>query len=126
MSANSHVVKRWFKRFLVAVGILAVGLIVGSFVVTPPPAETQSAAVVTDSLQRGIEASTARYTAMAKSYATENDGLQQGIEASAARYTAMAASYAAKNDGLQRSIDASAARYTAMAKYYAAKNDGLQ
>jgi hypothetical protein len=126
MSANSPVVQRWFKRSLVAVGILAVGLIVGSFVVTPPPAETQSAAVVTDSLQRGMDASAARYTAMAASYAAENDGLQRGMDASAARYTAMAASYAAKNDGLQRGIDASAARYTAMAASYAAENDSLQ
>ena len=72
MSANSPIVKRWFKRSLVAVGILAVGLIVGSFVVTPPPAETESAAVVTeneDSLQRGIDASAARYAAMAEYYA---------------------------------------------------------
>jgi len=126
MSANSPVVKRWFKRFSVAVGILAVGLILGSFVVTVPPAETQSAAVVTeneDSLQRGIDASAARYTAMAASYAAENDGLQRGIDASAARYTAMAASYAAENEGLQRGIDASAARYTAMAASYAAKEE---
>jgi hypothetical protein len=76
MSANSPVVKRWFKRFLVAVGILAVGWILGSFVVTPPSAETQSAAVVTeneDSLQRGIDASAARYTAMAASYTAKEE-----------------------------------------------------
>jgi type II secretory pathway component PulM len=101
MSANSPVVKRWFKRVLVAVGILAVGWILGSFVVTPPSAETQSAAAITeneDSLQRGIDASAARYTAMAASYAVENDDLQRGIDASAARYTAMAASYTAKEE----------------------------
>ncbi len=105
MSANSPVVKRWFKRFLIAVGILAVGLILGSFVVTVPAAETQSAAVVTeneDSIQRGIDASAARYSAMAEYYAAENDGLQRGIDASAARYTAMAAYYAAENDGIQQ------------------------
>jgi hypothetical protein len=126
MSANSPVVKRWFKRFLVAVGILAVGLIVGILVITPPPAETQSAAVVTeneDSIQRGIDASAARYTAMAKYYAVKDDGIQRGIDASAARYTAMAKYYAVKDDGLQRGIDASAARYTAMAEYYAAKGE---
>ena len=69
MSANSPVVKRWIKRFLVAMTTLAVGLIVGILVITPPSAETQSAAVVTeneDSLQRGIDASAARYTAMAE------------------------------------------------------------
>jgi hypothetical protein len=123
MSANSPVVKRWFKRFLVAMTILAVGLIVGILVVTPPPAETQSAAVVTeneDSIQRGIDASAARYSAMAAYYAVKDDDIQRGIDASAARYSAMAAYYAAKNDGIQRGIDASAARYTAMAEYYAA------
>jgi len=59
MSANPLVVKRWFKRFLIAVGILAVGLTVGSFVITVPWAETESAAVVTeneDSVRRGIDA----------------------------------------------------------------------
>ena len=59
MSANSPVVKRWFKRFLVAMTILAIGLIVSILVINPPPAETQSAAVVTeneDSVQRGIDA----------------------------------------------------------------------
>ena len=48
MSANSPVFKRWFKRSLIAVTILAVGLIVGILVITPPSAETQSAAVVTE------------------------------------------------------------------------------
>jgi hypothetical protein len=85
MSANSTLVKRWFKRSLVAVGILAVGLTVVSFVVTPPPAETESAAVVTDSIERGIDANAARYTALAASYAAEHDALQRGIDASAAR-----------------------------------------
>ena len=47
MLANSPVVKRWFKR-LVAVSILAVGLILSIFVITLPSAETQSAAVVTE------------------------------------------------------------------------------
>jgi hypothetical protein len=119
MSANSPVVKRWFKRSLVAMGILAVGLIVGILVITPPAAETESAAVVTDSIQRGIDASAARYTAMAASYAVKDDSLQRGIDASAARYSAMAASYGVKDDSIQRGIDASAARYAAMAEYYA-------
>jgi hypothetical protein len=127
MSANSPVVKRWFKRFLVAMTILAVGLIVNILVITPPPAETQSAAVVTeneDSLQSGIEADAARYTAMAEYYAAKNDGLQRSIDASAARYTAMAEYYAAKEeDRIRRSIEADAARYTAMAEYYAAKEE---
>jgi hypothetical protein len=127
MSANSPVVKRWFKRFLVAMTILAVGLILGILVITLPPAETQSAAVVTeneDSLQRSIDASAARYTAMAEYYAAKNDGLQRSIDASAARYTAMAEYYAAKEeDRIRRTIEADAARYTAMAEYYAAKGE---
>jgi hypothetical protein len=54
MSANSPVVKRWFKRSLVALTTLAVGLIVGILLITPPPAETQSAAVVTE-VERGAD-----------------------------------------------------------------------
>jgi hypothetical protein len=45
-------------------------------VVTPPSAETQSAAAITeneDSLQRGIDASAARYTAMAASYTAKEE-----------------------------------------------------
>jgi hypothetical protein len=58
MSANSPVVKRWFKRSLVAMTILAVGLIVGILVITPPSAETQSVVFVTeneDSIERAAE-----------------------------------------------------------------------
>jgi hypothetical protein len=44
--------------------------------------------------------------------------LQRGIEASAARYVALAARHVAKSDGIQRGIDASAARYSAMGAHY--------
>ena len=60
-----RVFKRWFKRFLL-------GLILGSFVVTVLSAEAQSAIVVSeneDSIRRGIDASSARYTALAEYYA---------------------------------------------------------
>ena len=72
MSANSPIVKRWFKRFLVVMAILAVGLILSILVITPAPAETRSDAVFIeseDSSQRGLEASAARYNAMAEYYA---------------------------------------------------------
>jgi 23S rRNA maturation mini-RNase III len=126
MSTNSPIVKRWFKRFLIVIAILAVGLILSILVITPAPAETQSAAVFVenvDSLQRGRDADAARYNAMAEYYAAkEAAGLQRGREADAARYTAMAEYYAAKEAaGLQRGREADAARYTAMAEYYAAK-----
>ncbi|MDH7475004.1 MAG: hypothetical protein QHJ74_13525 [Anaerolineae bacterium] len=125
MSANSLVIKQWLKPVVVAMTILAVGLIVGILVSTIPTAETQPAAIVTeneDSLQRSIDADAARYTAMAEYYAAKNESIQRGIDADAARYTAMGAFYAAKEEtSVQRGIDADAARYTAMAEYYAAK-----
>ena len=58
MLVNSPVVKQWFKRSLLAMTLLAVGLVVGILVITPPPAETQSAIVVTEnesSSQRAFE-----------------------------------------------------------------------
>jgi hypothetical protein len=129
MSAEPLVLNRWSTRFLVAMALLAVGLIVGIVVITHLPAVTQSAVVVTGneaSIRRGVDASAARYTAMAADLATKKDAVQRGIDASAARYTALAAYYAAKNDPVQRGIDASAARYTAMAADLAAKSDAIQ
>ncbi len=79
-----------------------VGLILGIFLISLPPAETQSAAVVTEneeSVQRGIDASATRYSAMAEYYAAKKDSVQRGIDASAARYSAMAEYYAAKAAG---------------------------
>ena len=61
MSADSPVVKRWlepYKPFVIAMAILAVGLILGIVVIALPPAETQSAAVVAGnegSVQRGLD-----------------------------------------------------------------------
>jgi len=55
MLANSPLVKRWFKRSWVAVTILAVGLILGILGVTLPPAETQSAAAVTENVAFTLE-----------------------------------------------------------------------
>lgn len=75
-SASSPVVKRWSRRFLAAMTISAVGLIVGSLVITSPPAATQSAAPVTEhqaSLQRGIDAGAARYSTMPQYYAAPGE-----------------------------------------------------
>ena len=60
MSANSTVVSRWFERPLIAVGILAVGLIVGVLVITLPSVGTRSVAVVRENeniMKRSIDAS---------------------------------------------------------------------
>ncbi len=93
MSASSQV----FKRFSVTMMMLAVGLSVGSLLIAPLPAQAQPAAALTeneDSVQRGVDASAARYTALAAHYAVGNDDVQRGVDASAARYTALAEHYA--------------------------------
>ena len=122
MSVTSPVARRWFKRDVVAMSVLAVGLIVGALVIAAPLAVLQSAVVteIEDSIQRGIDASSARYTALAAHYAAENTAILRGIDASAARCTALGEHFAEKDAGVQRGIDASAARYTALAAYYAA------
>ncbi len=129
MSTHTLAVEQWSKPFFVALAVLLVGLIAGLLLISPPRAETLSSAVVIDDqagILRGIDASAARYTAMAADFAARSTSLQRGIDASSARYTALAAHFAAPNDGLQRGIDASAARYTALAAHFAAPNDGLQ
>jgi len=65
MLTDSPVVKRWlepYKPSVIAMAILAVGLILGIVVIALPPAETQSAVVVAgneDSVQRGLDAGAA-------------------------------------------------------------------
>jgi hypothetical protein len=109
MFSNSLGTKRWFKQVMM---MIAVGFILGLMVVTPVSVEAQTSAE--DGLQRGHDATAARYTALAEFY-----GVQQGLDATAARYTAMAAHYGAVDDGLQRGLQADAARYNALADYYA-------
>ena len=124
MSAQTFVLEQWSKRFFVVIAVLLVGLVAGLLAINLPRAESLSSAVAVEnqsSILRGIDASTARYTALAAHYAAPNDALQRGIDASSARYTALAAHLTAPNAGLQRGIDASSARYTAMAEYYAAQ-----
>jgi hypothetical protein len=65
---------------------------------------------------RAVEASAARYNAMAEYYAANST--TRAIEASAARYTGLAEYYAANS--ATRAIEASAARYTGLAGYYTA------
>ena len=122
MSASLTVGRRWFKRSLVTVTILVVGLIVGTLVIDPSPAETQSPAVTEDEInvQRGLEASAARYSGLAEYYAPRPNSLQRGLEASAARYSGLAGYYTAREDSLQRGLEASAARYAGLAEYYGA------
>jgi hypothetical protein len=129
MSVASAVAKRLSRRDLAATAILAAVLAASVLVISSPLAATWSALVVTgneDSVQRGIDASAARYTALAGHFAMKNENIQRGLDASAARYTALAGNYAAKDAGIQRGIAADAARYTALAGYYAARADAIQ
>ncbi len=58
----------------------------------------------------------ARWTALGEPLREKDAAAQRGIDASAARYTALADDYyAAKNEDIQQGIDADAARYTALA-----------
>jgi hypothetical protein len=120
------------KRVLAGLMILAIGTILGVFVISPPQGETATVAVAENRAtnasverynamaefytrdQRSIDANAARYNAMAAFFGVDN----RSIEASAARYNAMAAFYAARGESWQRSIDASTARYDAMVEYY--------
>jgi hypothetical protein len=129
MSAHTFVLEQWSKRLFVVVAVLLVGLVAGLLAINLPRAESLPPAVVVEnqpSILRGIDASSARYTALADYFGAQSDALQRGIDASSARYTALATHFGAKNVGLQRGIDASAARYTALATYIATENDGLQ
>ena len=111
MSANSPVV----KRFLVTMTILAVGLIVGIFVITPPPVESQSAVAVIekeDSMQRGIDASAARWNALGAHYAPDYEAI---AAVNSARWNALGAYFGA--DSKARVADA--ARWNALGAHYA-------
>ena len=72
----------------------------------------------TSSIQSGLEADAARYTAMAAFDNAVTSSIQSGLEADAARYTAMAAFNNAGTNSIQSGMEADAARYTAMAMYH--------
>ncbi|MFO7741799.1 MAG: hypothetical protein R6X31_05730 [Anaerolineae bacterium] len=129
MSAESGRVERWVKRFVVAVIVLAVGSIVGFLVITPRPAEIESAAVLAAeeaSLRRSIDAYAARYTGMAENYLAGSHSSLRAMDAYAARYTGIAEHYAASSESTQRAMDAYAARYTGMAARYTTKSHSSQ
>lgn len=100
MSAHSLVIKQWLKPVMVVMVLLAVGLVLSLLVTTLLTTGTRSAAVATEkenSIQRGIDADAARYTAMGAYYAAKEEAsVQRGIDADAARYAAMGAYYVAK------------------------------
>jgi hypothetical protein len=119
MSATATVSKYLFKRRWVSVSVLAVGLLVGVLVLSSPLASLLSDIVVADtvdSIQRGIDADAARYTALAAQLTSEAASVERGVDASTARYAALGVHFAAENEGIQRGIDASSARYTALAE----------
>ena len=140
MSANVFVSKHWAKYVLAAVPILAV-LILGSLMIAPLPAETQSVAVVSEkeeSLERGADASAARWTAMGEYYAPDYEAIATinaarwtvqaqhfGVEprghvADAARWAAQAQHYGVE----PRGHVADAARWTAQAQYFGVEPQG--
>ena len=134
MSANSPVV----KRFLVTMTVLAVGLIVGILVITPPPVESQSAASLAEtevSLLRGIDASAARWNALGAHYAPDYEAIaavnsarwnalgayfteSKARVADAARWNALGAHYA---PDYQAIAAVNSARWNALGEWYAAK-----
>jgi hypothetical protein len=137
MSTNTPVANRWSKRFPVALIILAVGLILSYLLIVPAPAFTPSAHVIGNEnsvvsneaapVQRGWDAYTARYIAMAERFTTNSNSAPRGLDAYAARYTAMAEAYTAKEAAqVQRGWDAYAVRYAAMAKQFAASSNNTQ
>jgi CO dehydrogenase/acetyl-CoA synthase epsilon subunit len=87
-------------------GLLLVPLVLAALVFAP------LASAHDGGIEQGIDADTARYTAMGRFY---QDGTQRGIDADTARYTAMGQFY---QDRLQRALDADTARYTAMGEFY--------
>ena len=123
MSANTPVANKWTKRFPIAVIVLGVAALLSYLVTSPLPAIHWGASISKSgsSIQRGWEADTARYTAMAEFYAAQAEGIQRGLKADAARYTAMTKHFAAPQESVQLSRQADTARYTAMAEFYAAK-----
>jgi hypothetical protein len=115
------------QRKVVAVTILVAGLILVSLMLTPGLAGAQETVGGGDAaaLQRGRDASAARYTAAAQAHAARPSGVQRGREATSARYAAMAQSGSTKQ-AQERGISASAARYNAMAQAHATRPSGIQ
>jgi len=128
MSTNTTVVNQWIKRLPFAVILLAVVLTLSLTLANiQPVVRFGSAAPVSESsIKSGIEADTARYTAMAEYYIAQKESVALGIQADAARYTAMTAFYPAWRESLNRVYAVDAARYTAMTTFYAAWRNDLK
>ena len=124
MSTNTSVTHHQWTKFLPFVVILlaAAMILTFAFLNVQPAVRLGSAGTFSEnSLQRGIDADAARYTAMAKFYTVQNESIGLGIESDAARYTSMATFYSAWRNELRQTHEADAARYTAMAEYYMGK-----
>jgi len=121
MSTTAPSANKWIKRTPITLLILAIIGALSVLVVAPLPITlpSVSASKPESSVQLGLEADAARYTAMAEHYLGQKASILAGIEADTARYTAMAEYYTGQS--VLAGIEADAARYTAMAKYYSEK-----
>ena len=114
---QKQIIKPRFIWTLAAIATLIVILVIGfAFIPTLSTVENETGS------QRALDASAARYTAMAEFYlANDEANRQRAIKAESARYSGLAEFHLGENkSSVQRALDASAARYTAMAEYYIA------
>ncbi len=121
MSTTAPNTQKWIKRTPIALLVLGLTvtlslLVIAPFSISLPSGSTSKTA---SSVQLGLDADAARYTAMAEHYLGQKASILAGINADTARYTAMAEYY--MNQSVLAGIEADAARYTAMAKYYSEK-----
>lgn len=130
MSTNTTVAHSWIKFLPFAVILLAVALTLSLIFANLQPGVRfgSPASGSESSIQRGMEADAARYTAMAEYFAAkEAAGIPVDHTADAARYNAMAEYFAAKDiASIEHSRAADAARYSAMAEAYSAQNAATQ
>jgi len=128
MSTNTTVAHNWIKLLPFAVILLAVALTLSLVFANSQPVVRLGSPVSgsESSIQRGIEADAARYTAMAEYYNAQKESVALGIQADAARYTAMTDFYPAWRESLDRVHETDAARYTGMSAFYAEWMDGFR
>ena len=128
MSTNTTVAHNWIKLLPFAVILLAVALTLSLVFANVQPVVRFGSPVSGNeaTIQRGIEADAARYTAMAEYYTAQKESVALGIQADAARYIAMTGFYPAWRESLDRVHETDAARYTAMTTFYTAWMDGFR
>jgi len=121
MSTTVPTTNKWIKRTPITLLVLAIIGTLSLLVIAPLPINLPSfsASKPESSVQLGLEADAARYTAMAEHFLGQKASIQAGIEADAARYTAMAEYFTGQS--VLAGIEADSARYTAMAKFYSEK-----